>query len=81
MLVTSKPDERKVLEVLAVHDGKYMQKLVVKESGLSKLRVHRIISRLAERGIVRVAKSGNTHEVSLAGWLNKGASRRQKLTN
>ena len=74
VLVTSKPDERKVLEVLAAHDGKHMQKLVVKESGLSKLRVHRIISRLAERGIVKVTKSGNTNEVSLAEWLDKGAS-------
>lgn len=74
VLVTSKPDERKVLEVLAAHDGKHLQKLVVKESGLNKLRVHRIISRLADRGIVKVVKSGNTNEVTLAEWLKKDAS-------
>ena len=69
LVKTSKPDERKVLEVLAAHNGAYLQKFIVKESGLSKLQTHRIIARLEERGIVRVVESGNTNEVSLAQWL------------
>lgn len=73
MLRTSKPEEKKVLGVLASHDGTYLQKFIVKESGLSRLRTHRIISRFAERGVITVAKSGNTNEVSLAPWLRKGA--------
>ncbi|MDV3293134.1 MAG: hypothetical protein LYZ70_02580 [Nitrososphaerales archaeon] len=73
MLRTSKPEEKKVLEVIASHDGRYLQKFVVKESGLSRLKTHRIISRFAERGIVMVAKKGNTNEVSLAPWLKKPA--------
>ncbi len=70
LLRTSKPDEKRVLEILSSHGGKYLQKYIVKESGLSKLRTHRIVSRFAERGIVSVSKSGNTNEVSLSPWLN-----------
>lgn len=69
---TSKEDERKVLGVLAAHGGSYLQKFVVKEAGLSKLKTHRIVARLAERGVVTMEKSGNTNQVSLAPWV-KGA--------
>lgn len=74
LIKTSKPDEKKVLEVLAAHGGKYLQKLVVKESGLSKLKTHRIVSRFAERGIITVTKSGNTNEIALADWLHQGSA-------
>ncbi len=70
LLRTSKPEEKKVLEVLASHGGSYLQKFIVKESGLSRLKTHRIISRFADRGVIMVAKSGNTNEISLAPWLN-----------
>ena len=79
LLRTSKPEERKVLEVLASHEGKYLQKFIVKESGLSKLKTHRIVSRFAERGVVTVSRSGNTNEVSLAPWLKQGAGQGQRL--
>lgn len=68
---TSKPEERKVLDVLATHDGTQLQKLIVKESGLSKLKTHRIVSRFVERGIATAVKSGNTNEVSLTPWLRQ----------
>lgn len=71
LMRTSKPDEKRVLEVLSAHDGVYLQKLIVKEAGLSKLKTHRIISRLAERGIVSASKTGNTNEVKLSPWLNR----------
>jgi uncharacterized membrane protein len=63
-------EERKVIQVLAAHDGKYLQKYIRKETGLSRLKTHRIVARLAERGIVTLRKSGNTNEVLLANWLN-----------
>ena len=66
---TSKPEEKKVLEVLVAHQGSYLQKFVVKEAGLSRLKTHSIISRLAERGVVSVERSGNTNQVSLAPWV------------
>lgn len=68
---TSKPEERKVLEVLAAHDGIHLQKLIVKESGLSKLKTHRIVSRFVERGIATAVKSGNTNEITLTPWLKQ----------
>ncbi len=66
---TFNPDERKVVEVLLAHGGTYLQKFIVKESGLSRLKIHRIVSRFAERGIVTAVKSGNTNAISLAPWL------------
>ena len=74
LMRTSKPEEKKVLEVLASHDGSYLQKFVVKEAGLSRLKTHRIVSRLAERGVVTVERSGNTNQVSLAPWVTRRQS-------
>jgi hypothetical protein len=73
LMRTSKPEEKKVLESLVAHNGSYLQKFVVKETGLSKLKTHRIVSRLAERGVVTVEKSGNTNELALAPWIRAGA--------
>jgi predicted transcriptional regulator len=64
-------DERKIVGVLAAHDGKYLQKYIRNEAGLSRLQTHRIVARLAERGIVTLEKTGNTNQVLLADWLKK----------
>lgn len=69
VLKTAMPDERRVLDVLSSHGGKYLQKYIRKEAGLSRLRTHRILARLSERGIVTLKQSGNTNEVVLADWL------------
>jgi hypothetical protein len=74
---TSKPEERKVLEVLATHGGTHLQKLIVKESGLSKLKTHRIVSRFVERGIATAVKTGNTNEISLTPWLKHDLKERK----
>jgi predicted transcriptional regulator len=62
-------DERKILEVLNSHQGKYLQKYIRNETGLSRLQTHRIIARLADRGIVSLEKIGNTNQIYLANWL------------
>lgn len=64
-------DERKVVDILSAHDGKYLQKYIRREAGLSRLQTHRIVARLAERGIVELEKNGNTNQVLLADWLRK----------
>ena len=64
-------EERKVIEVLNAHDGKYLQKYIRNEAGLSRLQTHRIVARLAERGIVTLKKTGNTNQVLLTDWLKK----------
>jgi uncharacterized membrane protein len=68
---TLSEDERKIVDVLAAHDGKYLQKYIRNEVGLSRLQTHRIVARLAERGIVTLEKQGNTNQVLLADWLKK----------
>lgn len=69
VLKALKPDERKVFEVLLQHEGRYLQKMMKSETGMSRLQVHRVVSRLAERGLVTVKPVGNTNEVSIVGWL------------
>jgi uncharacterized membrane protein len=64
-------EERKIITVLSAHEGKYLQKYIRNETGLSRLQTHRIIARLAERGIVSLEKTGNTNQVYLSSWLQQ----------
>ena len=64
-------EERKIIQVLNAHDGKYLQKYIRNETGLSRLQTHRIIARLADRGIVSLEKTGNTNQVYLSSWLQQ----------
>ncbi len=64
-------DERKIVEVLLAHGGKYLQKYIRTEAGLSRLQTHRVVARLAERGIVMLERTGNTNQVLLVDWLVK----------
>lgn len=66
---TMTADEKKVMDVLASHNGKYLQKYIRNEIGLSRLKTHRIVARLAEREIVTVKQVGNTNEVAVSDWL------------
>lgn len=69
LLKTMTPEEQKVLNVLRAHKGKYLQKYIGKEAGLSRLKTHRIIARFAERGIVTAKQFGNTNEIALSDWV------------
>jgi hypothetical protein len=69
LLKTMTPEEQKVLGVLINHKGKYLQKYVVKETGLSRLKTHRIVARFAQRGIVTVKEFGNTNEIAISDWV------------
>ncbi|MCX8153624.1 MAG: hypothetical protein N3E52_04235 [Candidatus Bathyarchaeota archaeon] len=64
-------EERRIIEVLKAHDGKYLQKYLRKEAELSRLKTHRILARLAARGIVKLERFGNTNQVILADWLRE----------
>src|SRR5690348_16742052 len=72
VLKTLKAEERSVVHVLDVHGGEYLQKYITKEAGLSRLKTHRVVAALSERGIVQVAKYGNTNQVKLAKWFHDG---------
>lgn len=72
VLRTLKPEERKVVVVLDAHGGTYLQKYITREAGLSRLKTHRVIASLSERGIVSAEKKGNTNQVSLVKWFRDG---------
>ncbi|MGD0177816.1 MAG: hypothetical protein ABSC50_13435 [Candidatus Bathyarchaeia archaeon] len=71
---TLKPEERMIVSVLKVHGGTYLQKFIRRETGMSRLKTHRVVASLSERGIVHIEKRGNTNVVSLAKWFLDGMS-------
>jgi uncharacterized membrane protein len=64
-------DERKVIEILVDEGGTMLQKDIRWKTGLSRVKTHRILFRLAKRGIVSAEKYYNTNRVTLAEWLAK----------
>jgi DNA repair exonuclease SbcCD ATPase subunit len=58
-------DERKVVEVLLAHGGKYPQKQLRLEAKLSWLQANRVISRLVEQGLVSFEKHDGVENVVL----------------
>lgn len=72
VLKTLKPEERAIVNVLDTHGGTYLQKYITREAGLSRLKTHRVVAALSERGIVQVEKYGNTNQVRLTKWFYEG---------
>jgi uncharacterized membrane protein len=72
VLRTLKPEEVSVVKVLDAHGGAYLQKYITKEAGLSRLKTHRVVATLSQRGIVTVEKYENTNQVSLVKWFQEG---------
>jgi uncharacterized membrane protein len=64
-------DERKVIETLVAGGGMMLQKDIRWKTGLSRVKTHRILHRLAKRGIVSAEKYYNTNKITLADWLTR----------
>jgi len=64
-------DERLVIETLVSERGMMLQKDIRWKTGLSRVKTHRILFRLAKRGIVSAEKYYNTNKIVLADWLTK----------
>jgi len=64
-------DERKVIETLVAGGGTMLQKDIRWKTGLSRVKTHRILFRLAKRGVVSAEKHYNTNKITLADWLTK----------
>ena len=62
-------DERKVVQTLIDAQGSMLQKDISWNTGLSRVKTHRVIERLIQRGIVTSEKYYNTKKVMLADWL------------
>jgi uncharacterized membrane protein len=74
----AKLDERAALEVVKSNGGICLQKDITYKTGLSKLKTHRIVARLAERGILQVKKVGKTNEISVPLWLKAQSSKLER---
>jgi hypothetical protein len=66
-------DERKVIETLVQEGGTMLQKDIRWKTSFSRVKTHRILFRLAKRGIVSAEKYYNTNKITLADWLQKGS--------
>lgn len=64
-----KPEELRVINVIRDAGGMIRQSDITRHTNFSRLKVHRIIARLAERGIIRVERSGKTNNIYLAEWF------------
>lgn len=62
-------DERKVVQALLDAQGTMLQKDISWNTGLSRVKTHRILEKLIQRGIVTSEKYYNTKKVTLAEWL------------
>lgn len=69
-----KADEKAALKVLRSGGGKCLQKDITYKTGLSKLRTHRVVARLAERGVIQVRRVGKTNEITVPAWLQGSAN-------
>jgi uncharacterized membrane protein len=66
------PDEQKVVEAIASsEEGNMLQKDIRWKTGLSRVKTHRVLARLAARRIVKIEKYYNTNRVALADWIAK----------
>lgn len=66
-----KPEELRVINIIKDAAGKLKQSDIPRQTNFSRLKVHRIIARLAERGIIRVERAGKTNNIYLAEWFTK----------
>jgi len=64
-----KDDERQVVEALANSGGVAYQRDLQHATGLSKVKTHRVIARLAERRLVNVTRAGKTNQIRIPSWL------------
>lgn len=65
-------EERKVVEKLLENKGRMLQADITRLEGMNKLRSHRTIKKLVEKGIVKVEGYGKTNEIRLAKDITEG---------
>ena len=64
-------DEKNVCMAIWKEGGTALQKDVRWTTGLSKVKTHRVVTRLASRGVIIMRKDGNRNRLSLASWLHR----------
>jgi uncharacterized membrane protein len=59
-------DEKLIVQKLLDNDGKILQAEISRIEGIGKLRSHRVIQRLSDRGVIEVEHFGKTNIVKLS---------------
>lgn len=75
-------DEKKVVNALgSSSDGVMLQKDIRWKTGLTRVKTHRVLARLAARGIVKAEKYYNTNRIILADWIVNRKETEEKQPN
>ena len=69
------PDEQKIVEILEKEGGTITQIKLSRRAGLSRVKVHRNVHRLAEKNIVTIMPAGRTNLITLTEWLKPDAEK------
>lgn len=59
------PDEKIIMEELKKSGGESTQSLLVRKTGMNKVKVHRLVNRLAAKGIIKKYQYGLTNKIVL----------------
>ena len=59
------PEEKKVIDVLKKNDYSLPQNKITRESGLTKVQVHRVLKRLETKGLIEKHEYGLTNKIVL----------------
>lgn len=65
------PEESQVMQALKAAGGRALQRDLVTQTRLSKVKMHRIVARFSQKGLISVAKQGKTNQLELVDWLSK----------
>jgi uncharacterized membrane protein len=63
------PDEQKIIDSLVKEGGRTTQRKLSRLTGLSRVKTHRVVRRLAEKNIIEVEPAGRTNIITLEKWL------------
>jgi uncharacterized membrane protein len=56
-------DEREIIKKVVENKGKILQSQLSRTSGLNKVKVHRILSRLKEKDLIKIQHHGKTNMI------------------
>jgi len=66
------PEERKVVNLLVENNGKILQAEATRLPGMTKVKSHRIIRRLLDRGVIETEKLGKTKIIRFTKEIKEG---------
>jgi len=65
-------DEKKLVNLLVENNGKVLQAEVSRLPGMSKLKSHRVVQKLIDRGVIEKEKIGKTNIVKFSAEIREG---------